>query len=202
MSAGSAETSSAVVSTPTVEAMDMAGSTIWMEGPSEGWHQSQTVHTRRWTGHSDEHFFVQAKNIAKTFIATADTSNGPVTQEIITFHLVPDIRKSFNKLAKEVGCTAKSRQLTREEQDKVNKSRKSLMYYTSLTVTPAAQAAYIAKNGAPKPAVVQAGPAPKAENGAAPQGATEAKKVLGVKRGANQMAEVKKAEPAGKKAKV
>lgn len=49
-----------------------------------------------------------------------------MTEEIITFHLVPDIRKSFNKWAKEVGCSAKSRQLTREEQDKINKTRKSV----------------------------------------------------------------------------
>ena len=121
----------------------------------------------------------QAKNIARTFIATADTSKGAVTEEIITFHLVPDIRKSFNKWAKEVGCSAKSRQLTREEQDKINKTRKSvrgvrpvppcfaahrvadssfrqLMYYTSVTVTPAAQAAYLAKN--PQPVVAAIAP--------------------------------------------
>jgi hypothetical protein len=34
-----------------------------------------------------------------------DTSAGPVTAEIINFHLVPDMKAQFNKYVKEYGCT-------------------------------------------------------------------------------------------------
>ncbi|KAL8284131.1 hypothetical protein RQP46_004880 [Phenoliferia psychrophenolica] len=131
-----------------------------------------------------------AKSIAKRFIEDADTSKGSATEEIITFHLVPDMRKSFNAWAKEQGCSAKSRQLTREEQDKINKGRKSLMFYTSLTVSAAAQASYLAKHHKPAAAAAQpaAGPVPK-------------KTVLGEKRTANQISGGKAAEPAIKKQK-
>ncbi|KAH8096777.1 hypothetical protein BXZ70DRAFT_314621 [Cristinia sonorae] len=95
-----------------------------------------------------------AKRIFLQHLPTVDTSRGPVTTEIINFHLVPDMRKAFNKYVKEYGCHGTSRQLTRAEQDLVNKNRKSLLWYTSVTVTPQAQQAYLQKNPhlAPKPA--------------------------------------------------
>jgi len=87
-----------------------------------------------------------AKSIFLQHLATVDVSKGPVTAEIIKFHMVQDMRKNFNKYVKEYGCTATPRKITREEQDKVNKTRKSLMQYTSVKVTPEAQKAYLQKN--------------------------------------------------------
>ena len=85
----------------------------------------------------------QADKLFEEFLATADTSNGPATQEIIDFHMVPDMRKSFSKHVKEYKCTyvafdflrviadsvpysATPRQLSRAEQDKINPGRKSV----------------------------------------------------------------------------
>jgi len=81
-------------------------------------------------------------------LATVDTTAGVVTEEVIKFHLVPDMRKQFNKFVGEYGCSATSRQITREEQDKINKSRKSLSHFTSVKVTSEAQKAYLQKNPA------------------------------------------------------
>ncbi|KAJ4471739.1 hypothetical protein C8J55DRAFT_563418 [Lentinula edodes] len=83
-------------------------------------------------------------------LASADTSKGPVTEEIIKFHLVPDMKTRFHKFVKGYGCTATSRKLTREEQDKINKTRKSLMLFTSVTVTLESQKAYLDKQAAKK----------------------------------------------------
>ncbi|KAF8173169.1 hypothetical protein K438DRAFT_2023516 [Mycena galopus ATCC 62051] len=93
----------------------------------------------------------QAKAVFLRHLASVDTSAGPVKEEIINFHLVPDMKKEFNKYVKEFGCTASQRKLTREEQDKINKTRKSLMVYSSVTVTPHAQQAYFAKNPSKAP---------------------------------------------------
>ncbi|KAF7325216.1 hypothetical protein MKEN_00565900 [Mycena kentingensis (nom. inval.)] len=87
-----------------------------------------------------------AKQTFLTHLVGVDTSGGPVTEEIIRYHLVPDMRKAFKDFVKGYGCTATQRKLTRAEQDKVNKTRKSLMVYTSVTVTPAAQQQYLAAN--------------------------------------------------------
>ncbi|KAF8962866.1 hypothetical protein BDZ97DRAFT_1920201 [Flammula alnicola] len=87
-----------------------------------------------------------AKKIFLQHLATVDTSNGPVTTEIIKFHLVPDMRKKFNKFVKEYGCTGTSRQITRAEQDLINKTRKSLLHFTSVNVTRQAQDAFLAAN--------------------------------------------------------
>ncbi|KAJ6468084.1 hypothetical protein C8R47DRAFT_807310 [Mycena vitilis] len=95
----------------------------------------------------------EAKTLFRRHLSSVDTSAGPVTEEIIKFHLVPDMKKQFNKYVKEYGCTASQRKLTREEQDKINKTRKSLMIFTSVTVSPQAQQAYLAKNPATAPVV-------------------------------------------------
>lgn len=50
--------------------------------------------------------FPPDQDLRAELIANADTSNGIVTEEIIKFHLVPDLRKAFNKWAKENGCTS------------------------------------------------------------------------------------------------
>lgn len=47
---------------------------------------------------------LKAKDIFLKHLASVDTSNGPVTTEIIQFHMVPDLRKRFNKFVKEYGC--------------------------------------------------------------------------------------------------
>lgn len=49
--------------------------------------------------------FPQAKKIFLDHLATVDISGGAVTTEIIKFHLVPDMKKGFNKFVKEYGCT-------------------------------------------------------------------------------------------------
>jgi len=87
-----------------------------------------------------------AKTTFLRHLASVDVSKGAVTAEIIQFHLVPDMKKSFNKFVKDYGCTATSRKITREEQDKVNKTRKSLMQFTSVKVTPEAQKAFLEKH--------------------------------------------------------
>ncbi|KDR73085.1 hypothetical protein GALMADRAFT_142770 [Galerina marginata CBS 339.88] len=89
---------------------------------------------------------LQAKSIFLDHLATVDVSKGEVSHEIIRFHLVPDMRKSFNRYVKEYGCTGTSRQITRTEQDLINKTRKSLLWFTSVKVTPEAQRAYLEKN--------------------------------------------------------
>ncbi|KAJ7187825.1 hypothetical protein C8R46DRAFT_1052728 [Mycena filopes] len=104
----------------------------------------------------------EAKAVFLKHLASVDTSAGPVKAEIITFHLVPDMKKAFNKYVKEHGCTASQRKITREEQDKINKTRKSLMVFSSVTVSPEAQKAYLAKNPTTVPA---AGPSKTAEAG-------------------------------------
>ncbi|KAF7979396.1 hypothetical protein HWV62_42500 [Athelia sp. TMB] len=90
--------------------------------------------------------FDDAKALFLSHLAKVDTSSGAVTTEIIKFHLVPDMRKRFNKFVKEYGCTGTSRKITKEEQDLINTSRQSLMFFTSVKVTPAAQKAYLEKN--------------------------------------------------------
>lgn len=49
-------------------------------------------------------YFYKAKRIFLQHLASVDTSKGPATDEIIKFHLVPDMRKAFNKYVKEYGC--------------------------------------------------------------------------------------------------
>jgi len=111
---------------------------------------------------------LRAQNEAKTLflnhLATVDTSGGPVTTEIIQFHLVPDMRKAFNKFVKEYGCTATARKITREEQDKINKTRQSLMQFTSVKVTPAAQRAYLEKKPQKKPTAASGSTTPLADS--------------------------------------
>ncbi|KAJ7689609.1 hypothetical protein B0H17DRAFT_1202247 [Mycena rosella] len=136
-----------------------------------------------------------AKTLFLNHLATVDTSGGPVTAEIIAFHLVPDMKKAFNKYVKEHGCTASQRKITREEQDKFNKTRKSLMIFSSVTVSPQAQQEYLAKNpqAASKAAAASsktttagssktAAPGPSGSSKTAPLGSSQA---LKVKRTAN-----------------
>ncbi|PPQ94212.1 hypothetical protein CVT25_006872 [Psilocybe cyanescens] len=100
-----------------------------------------------------------AKSHFLEHLKTVNTSRGTVSHEIIRFHLVPDMRKQFGQYVKEFGCTATSRQLTREEQDRINKKRKSFIYFTSVTVTHHAQQAYFAKNPSiPRPASLSMAP--------------------------------------------
>ncbi|KAJ7090805.1 hypothetical protein B0H15DRAFT_1021625 [Mycena belliarum] len=125
-----------------------------------------------------------AKSLFLKHLATVDTSSGPVTAEIITFHLVPDMKKAFNKFVKEHGCTASQRKITREEQDKINKTRKSLMLFSSVTVSPKAQQEYLAKN----PQKAAAGGSKTAVAGSsktAPGEAVVSPTPLGTKRTAN-----------------
>jgi len=115
-----------------------------------------TVSNRAFRAHDD--------NLFLNHLATVDTSAGAVTTEIIKFHLVPDMRKRFNKFVKEYGCTATSRKITREEQDKINKTRQSLMQFTSVIVTPAAQKAYLEKNPQKKPTHASGSATPLADS--------------------------------------
>ncbi|KAK6996670.1 hypothetical protein R3P38DRAFT_3069839 [Favolaschia claudopus] len=124
-----------------------------------------------------------AKTTFLQHLASVDTSAGPVKEEIIKFHLVPDMKKEFNKFVKEHGCTASQRKITREEQDKINKSRKSLMIYSSVTVSPQAQQQYLAKNpskalaaGSTRNAVASSSKAPATSPAPAPLGTSQALK--------------------------
>jgi len=74
------------------------------------------------------------------------------------------MRKGFNKFVKEYGCTATARKITREEQDKINKTRQSLMQFTSVYVTPAAQKAYLEKNPQQKPMTASGSTTPLADS--------------------------------------
>lgn len=47
----------------------------------------------------------QARRIFLDHLARVDMTSGPVTAEIIQFHLVPDMKKQFNKFVKDHGCT-------------------------------------------------------------------------------------------------
>jgi hypothetical protein len=88
----------------------------------------------------------QAKRAFLSFLARADTSNGPATEEVVKFHLVQKVLQEFRNFVKEHGCvcvalfsashsgtahalttrSATPRQLTRAEQDQIKKSRKSV----------------------------------------------------------------------------
>ncbi|KAH9475029.1 hypothetical protein JR316_0012130 [Psilocybe cubensis] len=104
-----------------------------------------------------------AKSHFLEHLKTVDTSRGSVSHEIIRFHLVADTRKQFAQFVKEYDCTATFRQLTREEQDRFYKKRKSLIHFTSVTVTPEAQQAYFLKNPAiPRPATLATATIPAA----------------------------------------
>ncbi|KAF8876466.1 hypothetical protein CPB85DRAFT_1443837 [Mucidula mucida] len=75
------------------------------------------------------------------------------------------MKTKFNKLVREHGCVPSQRRLTREEQDLVDKTRKSLISYSSVKVTADAQKAYLAKNpkAQPKGATTEAGPSTTAK---------------------------------------
>ncbi|KII93366.1 hypothetical protein PLICRDRAFT_87752 [Plicaturopsis crispa FD-325 SS-3] len=140
------------------------------------------------------------ENAQKLFLdhlATVDTSKGPVTTEIIKFHLVPDMKKSFNKFVKEYGCTATSRKITRAEQDEINKMRKSLMQFTSVRVTPEAQKAYLEKNPSKKGAAANAA----ASTSSGSTSSAPLKDVTGKKRDANQ-ADLEPSSSSAKKVKM
>jgi hypothetical protein len=128
-------------------------------------------------------------------LATVDTSGGPVTAEIINFHLVSDMRTRFNKFVKDHGCTYVAWQNSilfahgylQPEISKAHESRTGqnqeksqisewhlfystrylplfkLMMFTSVTVTPEAQRAYLEKNPSKAPSKSVAGPGPLTE---------------------------------------
>ncbi|KAL7415108.1 hypothetical protein BDY24DRAFT_383743 [Mrakia frigida] len=77
------------------------------------------------------------------FLATVDTKDGFNKEKELKFHLVKDARTALNRVVKEHKCKSTTRTLTRTEQDRVNKARKSLMKYTTVIVTPKAQIDYI-----------------------------------------------------------
>ncbi|KZS97518.1 hypothetical protein SISNIDRAFT_546626 [Sistotremastrum niveocremeum HHB9708] len=137
-----------------------------------------------------------AERLFLDHLATVDTSKGPVTTEIIQFHLVPDMKKRFNNFVKGYGCTATQRQLTRAEQDKINKSRKSLMIYTSVRVTPQAQQEFLAKKAQKTGgAAASAAPAAKTSATVAPLGDSRKRNAMDAGLDGSSGSDAKKAKP-------
>jgi len=80
----------------------------------------------------------EAKKIFQKYMDEVDTSKGKVTEEIIKFHMVTKVRSMFNKYVKLYGVRPVARKV--KDGEKPNKTRKSAIFFTSVTVTPEAKA--------------------------------------------------------------
>ncbi|KAJ7283219.1 hypothetical protein C8J57DRAFT_1709666 [Mycena rebaudengoi] len=84
----------------------------------------------------------KAKSVFLQHLSEVDTTNGPVDNVIIKFHLTPSMVNTLDSFVQEHGCTMSTRIISREEQDKIDARRKNCAQYTSVVVTPDAQLAY------------------------------------------------------------
>ncbi|KAJ7187005.1 hypothetical protein C8R46DRAFT_1342229 [Mycena filopes] len=92
---------------------------------------------------ADEKKLKKAKAVFLKHLKEVDASQGPVTQVIIKFRL-PNAQL-FDVFVKQHHCTMSTRIISREEQDAVDPRQKACAQYTSVRVTPEAQAAFLAK---------------------------------------------------------
>ncbi|KAJ7457855.1 hypothetical protein FB451DRAFT_1274374 [Mycena latifolia] len=85
----------------------------------------------------------KAKQAFLTHLEEVDTSDGLANTLVLKFQLEPDVEAELNRFVTDHGCSMDSRVLTREEQDKIDKRRKTCAQYTWFQVTPEAQEDYL-----------------------------------------------------------
>ncbi|KAJ6558277.1 hypothetical protein B0H19DRAFT_1150649 [Mycena capillaripes] len=91
----------------------------------------------------------KAKDVFLKHLKEIDTSDGPVNQVILKFHLTRDVELAFESFVRHYGCTMSTRIISRAEQDAVDRRQKNCAQYTSVLVTPEAQAAFLGKKSNP-----------------------------------------------------
>ncbi|KAJ7640335.1 hypothetical protein DFH06DRAFT_1126979 [Mycena polygramma] len=79
-------------------------------------------------------------------LKAVDTTRGPVNEVIFKFQLTRDVEMALHAFIRHHGCTMVTRILSREEQNAVDRRRKSCAQHTSVLVTPEAQAAFLNKS--------------------------------------------------------
>ncbi|KAJ7725189.1 hypothetical protein B0H16DRAFT_1594973 [Mycena metata] len=92
---------------------------------------------------NDDKKLNKAKTIFLNHLKAVDTSQGPVDKVIFKFRLVH--APLFDLFVKHHGCTMSTRIISREEQDRVDARQKNCAQYTSVVVTPEAQAKFLGK---------------------------------------------------------
>ncbi|KAJ7915590.1 hypothetical protein B0H13DRAFT_1999567 [Mycena leptocephala] len=93
---------------------------------------------------NDEKKLKKAKVFLK-HLERVDTSQGPVNKVILRFRLNREVELVFNAFVRIYGCTMTTRIISREEQDAVDPRQKNCAQYTSVLVTPEAQAAFLSQ---------------------------------------------------------
>ncbi|KAJ7102916.1 hypothetical protein C8R44DRAFT_808763 [Mycena epipterygia] len=85
----------------------------------------------------------KAKNAFLKHLKEVDTSLGPVDAVILKFRLNPAVGAAFDAFVRHHRCTMKTRIISRKEQNEIDPRQKSCAQFTSVLVTPAAQAAFL-----------------------------------------------------------
>jgi hypothetical protein len=76
----------------------------WAEVSSRAQDQGEKVRPRYPFSRSRWLMVWQAKRAFLSFLARADTSNGPATEEVVQFHLVQKVLHEFRNFVKDHGC--------------------------------------------------------------------------------------------------
>ncbi|KAJ7650976.1 hypothetical protein FB45DRAFT_997700 [Roridomyces roridus] len=91
----------------------------------------------------NEQALTKGKSAFLKYLREADTSKGAVQKEVIKFHLTPEVESALNEFIESHGCTMSTRIISREEQDRIDSRRKNCAQYTTIVVTPEAQATFM-----------------------------------------------------------
>ncbi|KAJ7689613.1 hypothetical protein B0H17DRAFT_1066334 [Mycena rosella] len=91
----------------------------------------------------------KAKQHFLQHLEEVDTSDGIAKTLVLKFTLAPEVISALTEFVTEHGCSMETRLLTRQEQDAIDKRRKSCAQYTWFTVTPEAKAAYLKNRKTP-----------------------------------------------------
>ncbi|KAJ6608451.1 hypothetical protein B0H10DRAFT_2439061 [Mycena sp. CBHHK59/15] len=85
----------------------------------------------------------KAKCMFLDHLKQVDTSSGPVETVIIKFRLLPAMTSALEAFVEQYGCRMRTRIISREEQDKIDRRHKTCAQFTSVVVTPEAKKAYL-----------------------------------------------------------
>ncbi|KAJ7485077.1 hypothetical protein B0H11DRAFT_2018056 [Mycena galericulata] len=95
----------------------------------------------------NDKIFQKAKAIFLKHLKEVDTTEGPVDEVVLKFYLPAETESALDALVRNHGCTMSTRIISRAEQNAIDPRRKSCAQYTSVLVTPEAQATFLAQNG-------------------------------------------------------
>ncbi|KAJ6573474.1 hypothetical protein DFH09DRAFT_1151925 [Mycena vulgaris] len=107
----------------------------------------------------------KAKQLFIKHLEEVDTSEGLANTLVLKFYLNAEVEAALNSFVTDLGCSMESRIISREEQDKIDKRRKTCSQFTWFMVTPEAQEEYLKnrksplKRPAPKSAATRTTPA-------------------------------------------